>query len=286
MKILQANVGRGSPAHDLLLTFEADIILVQEPWTDMAKQLTKTHPRYQLFSPATRWETRPRALIYVCRDLPAFSLPQPISPDIAAICTAGLTIINIYRPPNDPVVPAGSGSTLSTLHTLLQFSPPQNTIIAGDFNTHHPLWQPGTEPHQVTAGATALIEWLEAHELVLCMEPGTPTHGPNTLDLVFSNMLIEAVVEDYLNTSSDHATILITTDWTEPISRPRIGSTDWEKAISLLTPPPAHLPINTLAEELVDNVQLAIRGASKHNSRKLPRTPWWTPELTDLLHQT
>ncbi|BDD59021.1 hypothetical protein MAP00_009279 [Monascus purpureus] len=118
------------------------------------------------------------------------------------------------------------------------------------------------------------------------MEPGTPTRGPNTLDLVFSNMLIEAVVEDYLNTSSDHATILITTDWTEPISRPRIGSTDWEKAISLLTPPPAHLPINTLAEELVDNVQLAIRGASKHNSRKLPRTPWWTPELTDLLHQT
>lgn len=140
MKIVQANVGRGGPAHDLLLSFEADIILVQEPWTDIAKQRTKTHPRYQLFSPTTRWETRPRALTYVRRDLPAYSLPQPASADITAVYTVGLTIINVYRPPGDRVVPAGSGSLPSTLHTLLQYTPPRNTILAGDFNTYHPLW--------------------------------------------------------------------------------------------------------------------------------------------------
>ena len=50
MKILQANVGRGGAAHDLLLSFEADIILVQEPWTNTAKYLTKTYLQYQLFS--------------------------------------------------------------------------------------------------------------------------------------------------------------------------------------------------------------------------------------------
>jgi hypothetical protein len=44
MKILQANIGRGGAAHDLLLFFEADIVLIQEPWTNMAKHLTKTHP--------------------------------------------------------------------------------------------------------------------------------------------------------------------------------------------------------------------------------------------------
>lgn len=55
MKILQANVGRGDSAHDLLLSFEADVILVQEPWTDMTRQITKTHPRYQLIGPITRW---------------------------------------------------------------------------------------------------------------------------------------------------------------------------------------------------------------------------------------
>jgi exonuclease III len=110
MKIVQANVGRGSPAHDLLLLFEADIILVQESWIDKANQYTKTHPYYQLFSPATRWETRPRVLIYIRQDLPACSLPQLASLDIAAVCTAGLTIINVYHPLNNPVTPARSGS--------------------------------------------------------------------------------------------------------------------------------------------------------------------------------
>jgi hypothetical protein len=31
MKIIQANIEKDSSAHDLLLSFEADIILVQEP---------------------------------------------------------------------------------------------------------------------------------------------------------------------------------------------------------------------------------------------------------------
>jgi hypothetical protein len=44
MKILQANIGRGDAAHDLLLFFKADIVLIQELWTNMAKHLTKTHP--------------------------------------------------------------------------------------------------------------------------------------------------------------------------------------------------------------------------------------------------
>ncbi|CBF79095.1 hypothetical protein AN7095.2 [Aspergillus nidulans FGSC A4] len=170
---------RGGAAHDLLLSFEADIILVQEPWTNTAKHLTKTHPRYQLFSPPTRWTARPRTLTYVRRDLPAHSLPEPISPDITTIYTAGLTIINVYRPPNDPVAPAGAGSTPSTLSTLLGYTPPENTILAGDFNTRHPFWQPDTESHAVTPGATGLLDWLDAHELELRLEPGTPTRGPN-----------------------------------------------------------------------------------------------------------
>lgn len=273
MKIVQANVGRGGPAHDLLLSFEADIILVQEPWTDITKQRTKTLPRYQLFSPTTRWETRPRTLTYVRRDLQAHSLPQPASPDITAVYVADMTIINVYRPPGDLVTPARAATIPSTLHTLLQYSLPPNSILAGDFNTYHPLWQPGIDPHRLTAGATALTEWLETHELALCIEPGTPTHGPNTLDLAFSNFLAQASVESYLNTSSDHATILITVDSKEPPLRLKLGSTDWERARALLSPPDPDLPITILADQLIDTAQTAIRGASRYNTRNLPRTP-------------
>ncbi|KAJ6047203.1 uncharacterized protein N7446_012037 [Penicillium canescens] len=207
----------------------------------MTRQLTKTHPRYQLFGPTTRWGARPRALTYVRRDLPAFPLPHPDSPDIAAVCISGLTIINTYRPPKD-----------------------LNTILAGDFNTHHPLWQPETEAHNTTPGATALIEWLEANGLALCIEPGTPTRGPNTIDLVFSDIPTGR----------------------KPPPRRKLGSTDWEKAKALLNLPHKDLPVDDIAEKLVNTVQEAIRGASKYNTRGLPRTPWWTSELTDLLRQT
>ncbi|KAJ5385666.1 hypothetical protein N7509_008207 [Penicillium cosmopolitanum] len=282
-----ANVGRGGPAHDLLLSYEADVILVQEPWTDMTRQLTKTHPRYQLFGPTTRWEARPRALTYVRRDLPAFPLPPPrFTRYRSSLRIRTHNNQHLPPPPKDLVVPNTSSSTPSTLHTLLQYSPPQNTILAGDFNTHHPLWQPETEAHNTTPGATALIEWLEANGLALCIEPGTPTRGPNTIDLVFSDIPVEATAEDHLSSTSDHATILITIDWQEPPPRRKLGSTDWEKAKILLNLPHKDLPVDDIAEKLVNTVQGAIRGASKYNTRGLPRTPWWTPELTDLLRKT
>ena len=67
---------------------------------EYGKSLYKTHPRYQLFNPATRWESRLRNLMYVRRDPSAYSLLQPASPDIAAINIAGLTIIDVFRHPH------------------------------------------------------------------------------------------------------------------------------------------------------------------------------------------
>lgn len=40
-------------------------------------------------------------------------LPRPKSPDITAVCTAGMTIPNVHRPPGDPTVPAEAGLTKS-----------------------------------------------------------------------------------------------------------------------------------------------------------------------------
>lgn len=201
-----------------------------------------------------------------------------------AINASGLTILNVYRPPGDPVVPRSTNP--STLHALLQFSPPPNTVIGDDFNTLHPLWQPDVESHTTTAGASALIEWLETHGLALCIEPGTPTRRHNTLDLVFSDVPSNATVEDHLTTTSDHATILTRLDWAEAPPRPKLGTTDWDKARTLLNLPGSDRGIDEMAEDLVYFAQTAIQGASEYNTRRLPRTPWWTPELTSILQQT
>ena len=93
-------------------------------------------------------------------------------------------------------------------------------------------------------------------------------------------------MEDHLKTPSDHATIGIILEQEGPPPIHKLGSTNWEKARALASPPDPTLPINLLAEKLVQISQLAIQGASRYNTRRLPRTPWWTPELTDTLHQT
>jgi hypothetical protein len=93
-------------------------------------------------------------------------------------------------------------------------------------------------------------------------------------------------VEDHLKTPSDHATIGIILEQEEPSPIYNLGSTNWEKARALASPPDPTLPINLLAKQLVQISQLAIQGASRYNTRRLPRTPWWTPELIDILHQT
>ncbi|KAJ6093851.1 hypothetical protein N7499_003182 [Penicillium canescens] len=208
----------------------------------MTRQLTKTHPRYQLFGPTTRWGARPRALTYVRRDLPAFPPPTPRF----ARYRSSLHI----RTHNNQHLPPPKGSsgpkhiqfnTIYPPHAPAVLPPPQNTILAGDFNTHHPLWQPETEAHNTTPGATALIEWLEANGLALCIEPGTPTRGPNTIDLVFSDIPVEATAEDHLSSTSDHATILITQQAPDylPLRRAvsRAKASHWKERIEHATSP-------------------------------------------------
>jgi hypothetical protein len=91
-------------------------------------------------------------------------------------------------------------------------------------------------------------------------------------------------VEDHLKTPSNHAIIGIILEQEEPSPIYKLGSTNWDKARALASPPDPTLPINLLAEQLVQISQLAIQGASRHNTCRLPRTPWWTPELTDILY--
>jgi hypothetical protein len=97
-------------------------------------------------------------------------------------------------------------------------------------------------------------------------------------------MPVRALVEEHLRIPSDHTIIRILLDQEEPPPIQQLGLTNWDLARSLISPPDTSLLINPLAKEIVERAQLAIQGASKYNSCKLPQTPWWTPELSDLLY--
>jgi hypothetical protein len=64
----------------------------------------------------------------------------------------------------------------------------------------------------------------------------------------------------------------ITLDQEEPSPIPKLGSTNWEKARALASLPDPSLPIHLLAKEIVKISQLAIQGASRYNTCRLPRT--------------
>jgi len=83
LRILQANVGRGGPAHDTALQLahenNCQLVLIQEPFTfdpDGSTTHTKTHPAYNCFAPPSGWEPRPRVLTYASRNLTAFTSPS------------------------------------------------------------------------------------------------------------------------------------------------------------------------------------------------------------------
>ena len=89
IRIIQANVGRGSDAHSIGLQIanenDIDILLVQEPWIfrDLESRRSISHPNFMIFSPLTEWHTYLRVLTYVrkARGLCSYQTAVDLSSD-------------------------------------------------------------------------------------------------------------------------------------------------------------------------------------------------------------
>ena len=88
--------------------------------------------------------------------------------------------------------------------------------MLGDFNTHHPWWDPLANP---TQGADQLVEWLDDHELELVNTPGEGTFfwpnlaRPSVLDLAFTTSTLTSRIKEWqilLDLGLDHFGILFT----------------------------------------------------------------------------
>lgn len=219
---MQANVGRKTSAHEtaLNLAYEGhiDIILIQEPSIrSHERRLTRTHPAYETFAPIDDWvENRPRVMTYICkgtglRGEQCRPVPTPSS-DLLFLQILWdrqylLTIINIY---NAPQAASQSGRAIQDILDHYHLTPSDRYILAGDFNLHHPNWQPTTT--YTSLKAQDLVDWAESADLVLTSPIGEPTHrAGNVLDLSWASASLPGVytsIETSLNTTSDHETLL------------------------------------------------------------------------------
>ncbi|KAI0999821.1 hypothetical protein K3495_g8376 [Podosphaera aphanis] len=75
LRLLQVNVCRGAAPHKIALKFanehKYDIILIQEPFIcrDHQRRITKRISSHECFAPIDSWETRPRVLSYIRKDI-------------------------------------------------------------------------------------------------------------------------------------------------------------------------------------------------------------------------
>jgi hypothetical protein len=164
-KILQVNLNRNQQATEsalqLALELKVDLPLVQEPWILKDNSIARSinHPSFTQILP-NFGEWRPRTLAYASRGYkPIVSLPpnSPQDPNLLVIDiktkTSKLQVLNIYN--EDDQAKEGP-RTLERCLFPREVEP--NSILLGDFNTHHPWWDPLARK---STNADKLVEWIE-----------------------------------------------------------------------------------------------------------------------------
>jgi Endonuclease-reverse transcriptase len=206
--------------HSCLNTAEqtADIVIIQEPWigTSQNSFYSISHPSFTtLISPTPN---KPRTITFISNTNPF--LRGSLQPNL---CTdEDIQVLKISTPSIEPIYlfniynerPRQNQDQPYTIERVLtHITLPERTILAGDFNAHHPWWNSNTKReirHQ------PLISILEKGNFDLINEEDTPTfhynQGSSVLDLVFSSpsltpSIINWAVDDENPTTSDHELI-------------------------------------------------------------------------------
>ncbi|KAH7563658.1 hypothetical protein BM1_00705 [Bipolaris maydis] len=308
---------RNSPATesalDLAIKVDARIVAVQEPWLPKGSSYENTrstaHQDFTQILPTPKdTSLRPRVLFYIRKDLkgevnPFISDDNDFLAIKVLASTSSLYIYNIY---NEKSLQEGLNKTTIQRRLLQEILQPQS-IILGDFNTHHPRWS--LEERSPSTQAEELVEWIDTQDLTLLNTPGAGT-------FLRSHMRQESVLDLTFATSNTAASIL---DWqtipelpSQPASLPKqynTKRTDWttfketlgqeikvldlEKRLSTLPPCSNYTSrklilgqnilletkLDELGEDLTRAIQKALEKSTPLVNQKPKTKPWWTSEL-------
>ena len=212
LRIGWVHVGKRSPCHIAALQIaydnDLDVLCVQEPYT-CNNTRTSTHPGFSHHQPVHEWinpfqerGTRPRVMTYTrigaeLQLAPRLSLENR---DLLWIDVNGISILNVYRQPQDPYV----------IEYTTHLTPPPRCVAGGDFNAKHDTFEPGI---QAEHGGGDLAQWSADTGMDYIGEPGRATHrAGHVIDLSFSNIpFAKTTVRTDLNCGSDHETVVTVT---------------------------------------------------------------------------
>lgn len=321
--ILQLNCRR-SPhiMHSLFnheFTNKFSILALQEPHVNRVDFLPSNQTNWTLISPtptSLTEEARPRASLYVRKDLPVAL--NPISSESRDLATCTITfnnssflISNVYNAPRTFSGLEAWDNLMTTLPLPLQLLP---TVVVMDSNLHSPAWNP---PHNTTHDkeADSLIDLMSKWGLQLRSPAGEPTFGlgssttrGTTIDLVWVNKQLDETVqaclvdtEDITNHLSDHQSLITSFSTKPPGLEAATQNTprkkNWHKVEipTLLTNLMHSLPTvkKLTTQDDIDSFDRSLRQAittalDKNSPNKAPpgkHKPWWRPEVLDPLRK-
>lgn len=300
--ILSLNVGKGAVNHEIALNeanlSSIDVLLIQEPFisNDRHRRITKKHPNYEAFSPIDDWTaTRPRVITYVKKKMGIRSEQSQtnISGDLLHIKLflnngQSLNIFNVYNPP----YPNEEYGPLEVLYSTAPHFFKSNCLLQGDFNLHHPYWQPSWRKSPSPA-AEKFLNWTEENNFNLLSPLDKPTQNRgNVLDLAFGfgPLLSNARcnIAKNIECPSDHLPLLTTIlcgKREESLSRLKLETLNTElfqrlltTSITSISPIPTHprpVDLDTLAEGITKAMHNAYSGAAQRSHGHGKGSPWW-----------
>ena len=226
LQILQNNLNHNSASTHSILNHEDSsqytLLMLQEQYCPHNTLSSLIHQSWTVIEPTVATPLHPRVAIYINNRLLPTSMFEPVQLPFrdaiaVAITTASnkrMLIINIYNPHDYNLI----DPLREYLHQYIRAEDYENIIIAGDFNLHHPLWNPqGYTTHD--RRAEALLDMMADYSLRLLIPPGTITF-PRTgtaIDLVWGNeatqdVLLKCQVAEDNDHGSDHYPIEIVLD--------------------------------------------------------------------------
>jgi endonuclease/exonuclease/phosphatase (EEP) superfamily protein YafD len=309
LRILQNNLHKHKTRTHAILndhdTKDFTILMLQEPyyWTDKESNTqTPPHHAWLRYLPTSN-EAPPRAATYVSKaQVNAAQVTQiqlPFS-DVVAIKInlqdqTDITIVNVYNPCDD--------SLIQRLHKSLEdakINHKGRILLAGDFNSHHPLWNP-PRYYRHDESANDILDLAKELGLNLLSPPGIETYpqAHTTIDLTWGSIsankeLLKCKVSHQYDFGSDHLPIETVID-VAPAHKPEepkldLSRTDWElftKALQIrlkgiptaLTTPDA---IDRAVAQLTSAIQLSLTDTTPVKKPTPHSKRWWKKGLTEL----
>ena len=281
-------------------------MLQEQYWSTYTKS-SPIHNSWTLVEPAVLDNLQPQSVIYTNNKLIPRSSVTPITLPFRDVTAISLDVnnakpsllVNIYNPCDKGII--------SDLHQFFQANIKEQDygliIVAGDFNLHHPLWNPQRYSRHDDE-ADELVDFAASLGLSLLLPSGTVTYptADTTIDLVWGNneaicRMISCRIADENDHASDHlpieTIIALLIDAPQPPPPYNYAKTNWQELnqkLQLYLPSLTSLTSSVASCQDVDNfatgfINAILKAVEETTPRKRPcphSKRWWNEELTTL----